>query len=214
MRFKACEADGDVYMRRALDASGNAYYEYALVYVDDVMLVSGDGDAAAKELAEHFTLKVVEDPGKEPCRYLGAMIGKYEFGDGTWAWYMSANDYLSKAIPTVKEVWDEKLYKKASSPLPNDYHPEIDTSPLLSEDDASWYASYIGIIQWANELAQIDITQAVSLMSRFRNAPREGHMEAVLRMFGYLKGHMRSKLVFDPCYRDWHAIDWYDGAQW
>jgi Reverse transcriptase (RNA-dependent DNA polymerase) len=85
LRFKECEADGDVYMRRALDANGNAYYEYALVFVDDVMLVSGDADAAAKELAGQYTHKVAEDPGKEPCRYLGAMILKYEFGDGTWA---------------------------------------------------------------------------------------------------------------------------------
>ena len=51
-------------------------------------------------------------------------------------------------------------------------------------------------------------------MSRFRNAPREGHMEAVLRIFGYVKGHLRSRLVFDPAYRDWTTVDWYDGADW
>jgi hypothetical protein len=29
------------------------------------MLVCGDADNMAKELAEHFTLKVVEDPGRK-----------------------------------------------------------------------------------------------------------------------------------------------------
>jgi hypothetical protein len=64
---------------------------------------------------------------------------------------MSADDYLSKAIPTVEEGCDDKLYKKHKSPLPLDYHPEVDTSPLLDDDGTSRYASYIGILQWATE---------------------------------------------------------------
>jgi len=51
--------------------------------------------------------------------------------------------------------------------LKGDYHPELDTLPLLSEDDAQLYGSYIGILQWAVELAQIDLTQSVLLMAQF-----------------------------------------------
>jgi len=91
------------------------------------------------------------------------MIGKYNFLDGTYGWYMWAKEYLSRATPAVEAIWDEKLYQKASSPLMGGYHPELDISPLLSDDDAS----YIGILQWAVELGQIDLTQSVSLMSRF-----------------------------------------------
>jgi len=214
LHFYACEADPDLWLRKATKPDGSAYYEYALVYVDDVMLISAAADELVKELACYFTLKVVEDPGTAPCRYLGAMVGQYQFGDGSLAWSMSAEDYLTKAIPTIEEAWDEKLCRKASSPLPAGYHPEIDVSPLLSEDDVSLYASYIGILQWATELARIDLMHSVALMSRFRNAPREGHMEAVLRIFGYVKGHLRSRLVFDPAYRDWTTVDWYDGADW
>jgi hypothetical protein len=92
---------------------------------------------------------------------------------------MSAEAYLKKAIPTIEVMWDEKLYRKVSAPLPKDYHPEVDTSMLLGDDDAQLYASYIGILQWAVELGRIDLTHSVSLMSRFRAAPREGHQFSI-----------------------------------
>jgi hypothetical protein len=211
LHFKPCEADPDVWMRAAVKPDGTEYYDYVLCYVDDVMIISAKPDEIADELKAHFVLKEVLDPGQERQRYLGAMIGKYTFADGSQAWYMSAKEYLSKATPAVEAVWDEKLYKKASSPLPANYHPELDTTPLLSEDDAQLYGSYIGILQWANELARIDLTQAVSLMSRFRNAPREGHMQALLRVFGYIKGRLNAKVVFDCAYRDWTKVDWHEG---
>jgi hypothetical protein len=177
-------------------------------------LLSGKVDEIIEELKEHFTLKVVEDPGVKPCRYLGGMIGKHIHEDGSSSWYISADDYLSKALPTVEAEWEEKLQKRVSSPLPHEYHPELDVSPLLSEAHASLYASYIGILQWAIELARVDLTQSVALMSRYRSAPREGHMDAVLRIFGYIKSHDRSKLVLDWQYKDWSNVNWSEGADW
>jgi len=123
----------------------------------------------------------VTNPGESGQCYLGAMIGKYPFADGSYAWYMSAEEYLSRAILTVEAEWEEKLYKKASSPLPDDYHPEMDTTPLLSPDDSQpYYGSYIGILQWTVELVRINLTQSVLLMAWFCNAHHEGHMMAVL----------------------------------
>jgi len=195
-------------MQAAVKPDGTRYYEYVLCYIDDVMIISTDLEAIIRELREHFVLKEVMDPGSSRQRYLGATIGKYVSDKGTMGWYMSSEEYLARAIPMVEAKWDEKLYKKASLPLKGDYHPELDTSPLLSEDDAQLFASYIGILQWAIELARIDLTQAVSLMAQFRNAPRDGHMEAVLRIFGYIKGHLKAKVVFDPMYRDWTDREW------
>ena len=138
MHFHTCEADPDLWLRKATKVDGSAYYEYALVYVDNVMLISAAADELVKELACYFTLKVVENPGTAPCRYVGVMVGQYQFGDGSLAWSMSAEDYHTNAILTIEEeAWDQKLCRKASSPLPAGYHPEIDVSPLLSEDDPS-----------------------------------------------------------------------------
>jgi hypothetical protein len=160
------------------------------------MVISGDPDVVIRLLKEHFLLKIISDPAAMPKRYLGAVIGKYQFADRCQAWYhMSADDYQSKAIPTVKEACDEKLNKKYTSPLP----PGV-----------SLYASYIGILQWwATELGRIDLAHSVALLSRFRCAPREGHMDTVLRVFGYVKGHLQSKLVLDPAYCDWTHINWH-----
>jgi hypothetical protein len=41
------------------------------------------------------------------------------------------------------------------------------------------------------------ISTPVSLMSSYMAAPREGHLEQLFHIFGYLKSHERSRLVFD-----------------
>ncbi len=173
-----------------------------------------DPDGIVNELKEHFILKEVLDPAKKQQHYLGAMIGKYKFSDGSYGWYMLAKEDLSCTIPAMEATWDDKLYQKASSPLIRDYHPALDISPLLSNDDALLFASYIGILQWAVELGWIDLTQSVSLMSQFWNAPHEGHMAVVLHIFGYVKGHLNLKVVFDPAYQMWSNSDWHEDAEW
>ncbi len=133
-------------MCAAVKPDGTKYYEYALCYVDDTMVISTDPDKIIEVLREHFVLKEVSNPGELRQHYLGAILGKYSFKDGLTGWYMSAEEYLAQAIPTVEAEWDEKLYKKASLLLSNDYHPEMGTLPLLSVDDALLYGSYIGIL--------------------------------------------------------------------
>jgi hypothetical protein len=94
IQFQPCQADPDVWMRRAHKADGTPYYEYILIYVDDVMVILGDPDAVIQLLKEHFLLKIVSDPATTPEQYLGAMIGKYQFADESQAWYMSTDDSL------------------------------------------------------------------------------------------------------------------------
>ena len=83
------------------------------------------------------------------------------------------------------------------TPLEPDYHQQVDTSPLLDDDRANYYQSMIGILLWASELGRIDVTQEVGLMARFGALPREGHFDAVVHMFAYLKKHLRSRLVYE-----------------
>ena len=40
LEFKSCEADPDVWRRSAVKANGAKYYEYALLYVDDLLMIS------------------------------------------------------------------------------------------------------------------------------------------------------------------------------
>ena len=126
------------------------------------------------------------------------MISRHTFKDGTSTWYQSAERFLKNAIKEVEEQLGKPLKAgKVMTPLEPDYHPEVDTSPLLDDDRANYYQSMIGILLWASELGRIDVTQEVGLMARFGALPREGHFDAVVRMFAYLKKHLRSRLVYD-----------------
>ena len=73
------------------------------------------------------------------------------------------------------------------SPLePND-HPEIDDTPLPEVNGIKQYQSMIGALQWCVTLGRIDIHHsAVTTMSSFNAAPRQGHLERVKRMYRYL----------------------------
>jgi len=91
----------------------------------------------------------------------------------------------------------KQLKKKVVSPLASGYRPELDASPELDEDRASYFASLMGVLRWCIELGRIDIVVEVNLLARFQACPREGHLEQMFHMFGYLKRYNRSSLVFD-----------------
>ena len=60
------------------------------------------------------------------------------------------------------------------------------------------YQELIGIIRWAVEIGRVDIFLEVSLLSSQLALPRVGHLQAVYRVFGYLKQVHKRKLYFDP----------------
>jgi hypothetical protein len=63
-------------------------------------------------------------------------------------------------------------------------HPEDDTSDELDEEGIKKYQTMIGCLQWAISLGRFDIKMT---MSRFRTAPRKGHLNPLKRIEGYLK---------------------------
>jgi hypothetical protein len=88
-------------------------------------------------------------------------------------------------IATYERLFGRKP-KPYASPLTGGDHPEIDDSGLLDLAGVSIYQSLIGSLQWVIQLGRIDICTAVMTMSRFRAAPREGHLDRVKRIIGYL----------------------------
>ena len=72
------------------------------------------------------------------------------------------------------------------------YWAELDTAPLLSHEQANWYQSAIGVLRWAIELGRVDINTKVSILASQMAMPKECHLVAVLRIFGYLKQHHNS----------------------
>ena len=45
----------------------------------------------------------------------------------------------------------------------------------------------IGALQWTVTVGRFDINTAVMTMSGFRAAPRQGHLERVKQLYGYLR---------------------------
>jgi hypothetical protein len=59
LKFESCLADPDVWMRPALKPDGSEYYyEYVLIYTDDVLVVSTIGEHILREgIGRYFDLK-------------------------------------------------------------------------------------------------------------------------------------------------------------
>ena len=64
--------------------------------------------------------------------------------------------------------------------------PELDNSELCNEEQITKYMCMIGQLQWAITLGRYDILAQVMSMSRFRLAPKVGHLERMKRLYGYL----------------------------
>ena len=86
--------------------------------------------------------------------------------------------------------------------MENDYHPELDDSPILSPLDASKYRSIIGSLNWIITLGRFDIHFATTNLARFNIAPKEGHLKAALQVLGYLKTYTKGRILIDISYPD------------
>ena len=103
--------------------------------------------------------------------------------------------------------------KRADNPLALGYVPELDVSPVLTSDLASYYQSQIGVLRWMVELGRVDINTEVSMLSSHMAMPREGHLEALFHVFAFLKAKHNSRLALDPTYPeinpgDFKKCDW------
>jgi len=172
-----------------------------------------------KNLGDIYRLK---DGFAKPDRYLGAEIKEWRFPDdaGKVRWAMSSAQYVKEAVKNAEAKAKDagrQLYK-SSSPMAADYFPELDCTPLLNHDEANYFQSQISVLRWAVELGRLDIYVDVARLSSFLVHPRRGHLDAVFHIYGYLKHHDRSTLVFDDSSIKWtendfQSYDWTDFYQ-
>jgi hypothetical protein len=216
--FKSCKADPDVWIRENNDHTGAEFYEYVLIYTDDILAIGKDPSAILSRLNKYFTL--TEGSVGPTDQTLGAKIRSSIGVDGKKFWTQSFSAYVQEAVKNVERWLDErnmKLPSRSDTPMSTSYRPELDISPELSHEVANnWYQSAIGILRWAFELGRIDLTTETSMLAAHMAMPREGHLIAVLRIFSYLKKHHNARIAFDPTYpeidyskferRDWRRF--------
>ena len=137
---------------------------------------------------------------------------------------MGSKQFVNHEAISNVEKWlaDRGMYlkrKSAKSVLPSSYRPELDDTKYLDQEFVSYHQEQIGVLRWMVELGRVDICCEVSMLAAYCAAPRKGHLEAVIHMFAYLKGHAKSQLVFnsdtvlhsEPSTLDWS--DFYKDAQ-
>ena len=95
-------------------------------------------------------------------------------------------------------------------PWLTDYCAELDTSPELDSKQANYYQLQIGVLHWIVELGQVDIQTEVSMLASQMALPREGHLDVIFRVFGYLKNKHNSRLVLDLSYPEINHSDFLD----
>ena len=200
MGFESSRADPDVWFRQSKKKNGEDYYEYLLLYTDDVLVISERAESVLRdEVGKYFELK--EESIGKPSQYLGGKLREVELENGTNCWAFGSAQYCKSAVENVEAYLAKKgmtLQAKAPTPLSNGYRPELDVSPECGPADAAYYHSLIGILRWIVELGRADLSTEVSMMSSHLALPREGHLKEVLHIFAHLKKHHNAEIVFDP----------------
>ena len=169
-------------MRPSIKRDGNAYYPYVQLCTDDALVISEDAESILRnEIARYFELKQ-ESIGK-PSIYLGGRVRKVKLDNGVTVWAFGSSQYVQAAVKNV-ETWLRKpenirwrMPAKARTPLKSGYRPELGVTKELSQSNASYYQSLIGVLRWIVELGRVDVCLEVSMMSSHLALPRQGHLE-------------------------------------
>ena len=218
LEYKSCLADPDLWMKAAVRPDGTEYYSYILNYVDDIMVIHHDAMPVLEEINKFMLLK--PDSVGDPDIYLGAKVKRAQLENDIWCWTISPSKYVQEAVRNcenhIKNNFDEKysFYKNAPNPFEQSYDPDMDITPVLNPEQASYYNSLIGILRWMVELGRLDICTEVSMLASYLAMPREGHLDAAIHIMSYLKGKHNSRLVLDPSYARHDKEVFIDDADW
>ncbi len=108
MSYRPSRADPDVYMRPAVKDNGFKYWEYVLVYVDDVLCISDKPELTMTGIQRKFKLK--DDKIEEPSMYLGASLSRMINAENKSCWAMSSDEYCQAAVKNVEDFWPRITY--------------------------------------------------------------------------------------------------------
>ena len=186
MGYTPSKANPDLWIKDC-----NTHYEYIATWVDDLLILSKNPMNIIAKLEETYQLKGVG----EPSYYLGGDVRKIKV-DGVHMWSTDAKTYINRVCEKIEKLmeWTLRSYMSPENP---DYHPELDETDFLPNDGISKYRMMIGSLNWVVTLGRFDLCHATHAMARYANAPREGHMNAMRRIFGYLRNYAKLAITYD-----------------
>jgi Reverse transcriptase (RNA-dependent DNA polymerase) len=134
------------------------HYEYIAVYVDDLLIASGEPNEIVKILEEIHKFKL---KGSGPTSF---HLGCDFFQDEDGVLCYAPKRYIQRMLDTFERLFG-KQPRQYVAPLEGGDHPELDDSELLKIEDIKVYQSLIGALQWVIQIGRFDITTHVMTLS-------------------------------------------------
>jgi hypothetical protein len=162
------------------------HYKYICTWVDNPLIFSKAPMDIIKTVELRYTLKGTGVPEY----YLRGNIEDIDWvtapNQKTLAW--SAKSYITNVTERIEKLYGKEL-QNYQSPMESMYRPELDATGLLTENEHTQYQMLVGCGNW-------EIT--LGTMAHYSSAPRQGHVAAMMRIFGYLKYYKKHRIVVDP----------------
>ena len=154
MGFHPSKADSDLWIRDRGD-----HCKLLASCVDDLLMWTRDENAILDKIKKEFDLKNVGPSD----HHLG---GNVEYLDEHWTKEniglgFSGKTHIENLIPKFEKLFNT-VFKPLKTPMAPDHHPEVDDSPLLSDEDAAKCRSIVGSLNWL--ITWEDLTSNVSQM--------------------------------------------------
>lgn len=189
-KYTRSKYDHCVYLCRLQDGS----YIYLLLYVDDMLIASKSQveiDRLKAQLSKEFEMK---DLG-EAKKILGMEINRDRERGKLW---LTQKQYLKKVLQRFGMHEDTK---PVSTPLTPHLKLSSRLSPTTDEEREYMakvpYANAVGSLMYAMVCTRPDISQAVSVVSRYMHDPGKGHWQAVKWILRYLQKTINVGLAFE-----------------
>ncbi|KAH9792408.1 hypothetical protein KPL71_004103 [Citrus sinensis] len=171
----------------------NGAFIYLLLYVDDMLIASKNRDEIErlkKQLASEFEMKDLDDAQ----RILGMEIRRDKKNGSVW---LTQKSYLKKVLERFG--MDDKT-KPVCTPLAPHFKLSSSLCPR-SQEECDYmarvpYASVVGSLMYVMICTRPDISQAVSMVSRYMHNPGKNQWLTVKWILRYLYGTVDVGLLF------------------
>ena len=102
MGFTSCKADPEVWMRPGIKDDESEYWQYVLLYTDDILCVMEYPEKFLRdEMGTRFKLK--EKSIGPPTQYLGNKVSHVNLENGSSCWSFSSSQYVPSAVANVED---------------------------------------------------------------------------------------------------------------
>ena len=156
-------------------------YEYIATYDDDLCIAAQDPGQIIQIFKEDYKLKINRDGP------LNHHFGGDYSRDKDKTLVCQPKKYIERLLESYQSFSKPDPPKNMRILMDKNDHPELDDTELLTGESIQDYLTMIGQLQWLVTLRRFDIYTQVTTLSRFRSAPRKGHLERLQRIYGYVK---------------------------